>query len=95
MKYLLLGDETKVLFIEDDDMLISYMYNAKKGKWVSGGSILNDARRGYDPSEGAGSMFNSGDDSEILEISKKEAEAFIGKKINQEEVDKLLNLSII
>lgn len=95
MKFLLLGDEYKRLFIEDDNQLFSIRFNKRSGEWVSGGTALWDARVGFDDSEEEGSPFRYGNGScmeDIEEISQEEAEAFIGKKIDIEEVNRLLKI---
>lgn len=93
MKYLLLGDEYKRLFIEDDKMINSIRYDVKNEKWVDGGFTLWDNRVGFDPSEPEGSPYRYGNGScmeDIIEITKEEAEAFISKPINELEVKRLL-----
>ena len=93
MKFLLLGDNYKRLFVEDDKQLFSLRYDSKLGKWVDGGTTLLDNRVGFDPSEPEDSIYRYGNSDcmkEIKEISKEEAEAFISQKINNKELDKLL-----
>ena len=91
MKYLLLGDDTKTLFIENDDATKSIFYDAKNKKWRNGGTRLWDARVGFDPSEPEDSIYRYGNSScmpEIVEISKEEAEEFIKLKIVESKIDK-------
>ena len=86
MKYLLLGDDTKTLFIENDDATKSIFYDAKNKKWRNGGTRLWDARVGFDPSEPEDSIYRYGNSScmiDIVEITKEEAELFVGFKINE------------
>ena len=51
MKYLLLGDEDKTLFIEDDEQLFSIKYDSKSGIWHPGNKLeeynnkLSDIKR--------------------------------------------------
>ena len=93
MKYYLLGDETKILFIEDDKQLYSVFYNKVEETWMYGGTRLLDARIGFDPSEPEDSPYRYGNSScmpEINEISKNEAEAFIKKPIDDKEIEKIL-----
>ena len=93
MKFLLLGDDYKRLFVEDDKQLFSLRYDTNSGKWVDGGMVLFDNRYGFDSSEPEGSPYRWGNGScmeDIVEISKEEAEAFISKSIDVEELEKLL-----
>ena len=93
MKYLLLGDDTKTLFIENDDTTKSIFYDAKNKKWRNGGTRLWDARVGFDPSEPEDSPYRYGNSScmlDIIEISKEKAEEFMGKKINEAAIKGLL-----
>ena len=94
MKYILLGDECKRLFIEDDEQQISFRYDPKKGEWVFGGSVLNDNRHGFDASEPEGSFFRSGNSGvmePMKEITKEEAEAFLSMPIDGEALQKKLD----
>ena len=93
MKYLLLGDDNKTLFIEDDEQLYSIRYNPSKDEWCLGGNELWDNRVGFDLSEPEDSPYRYGNSScmkTIAEISHDEAEAFISKKIDEKQVKKLL-----
>lgn len=93
MKYLLLGDNYKKLFVEDDKQLFSLRYDKKADKWVDGGMILWDNRVGFDESEPEGSPYRYGNGScmeDIVEITKEEAEEFISTPINVEELERLL-----
>ena len=49
MKYLVLGDDHKTLFIEADEQLFSVYFSKEKGEWLTGGTRLFDARVGFDP----------------------------------------------
>ena len=93
MKFLLLGDDFKRLFVEDDKQLFSLRYDINSGKWVDGGMTLWDNRVGFDESEPEGSPYRYGNGScmeDIVEITKEEAEEFISKSIDVEELEKLL-----
>ena len=92
MKYLLLGDDYKKLFIEDDKQFKSFRYDTNKEQWVPGGTELLDNRIGFDASEPEGSPYRFGSLScmkDIVEITKEDAEIFIGKSIDEK---KLLQL---
>lgn len=92
MKYLLLGDDYKKLFIEDDKHFKSFRYDTNKEQWVPGGTELFDNRIGFDASEPEGSPYRYGCSScmkDIVEITKEDAEIFIGKSIDEK---KLLQL---
>lgn len=85
MKYLLLGDDYKTLFIEDDEQLYSIRYDFDSGEWRPGGNELFNNRIGFDDSEPEDSPYRYGNSScmkSITEISHEEAETFIHKKIN-------------
>ena len=74
MKFLLLGDDYKRLFVEDDKQLFSLRYDINLGKWVDGGMALFDNRYGFDSSEPEGSPYRWGNGScmeEITEITKE------------------------
>ena len=91
MKYLLLGDDTKTLFIENDAATKSIFYDVKNKKWRNGGTRLWDARVGFDPSEPEDSPYRYGNSScmlDIIEISKDEAEEFIGEPINEKDTER-------
>jgi hypothetical protein len=93
MKYLLMGDDTKTLFIEDDKQLHSIYFNKHQNRWLSGGMRLWDARVGFDPSEPEDSPYRYGNGScmpDIIEISKEEAEEFIEVRIDESEINHLL-----
>ena len=93
MKYLLLGDENEALYIENDNGIGSIRYDKTTNKWVDGGNALWAARVGFDESEDEDSIYRYGDIDSLLDIiliTKSEAEAFIGHKINEKEVKKLL-----
>lgn len=94
MKFLLLGDDHKRLFVEDDKQVFSLRYDKKSGKWLNGGTTLWDNRVGFDDSEPEGSPYRYGNGScmeEIVEITKEEAEKFISEKIDEEYIKQLLN----
>lgn len=93
MKYLLLGDDYKILFIERDDQTLSFRYDKEKKEWVHGGTTLLDNRIGFDPSEPEDSTYRYGNSScmkDIVEISKEEAEAFIGASLDESILEGLL-----
>ena len=93
MKYLLVGDEDKTLFIEDDEQRHSIFYSEYQKKWLPGGDRLWRYRVGFDESEPEDSIYRYGNGScmpEIKEITKEEAEAFISKKIDEKEIRRLL-----
>ena len=93
MKYLLLGDEHKTLFIEDDKQLYSIRYDFKSGKWRPGDNELFNNRVGFDSSEPIDSPYRYGNSScmkPIVEITHEEAEAFISKKIDEKGARRLL-----
>ena len=82
MKYFLLGDDYKTLYVETDDQVASLRYDKNQNKWVPGGTALFDNRVGFDPSEPEDSIYRYGNTDcmkEIKEISKEEAEAFCAK----------------
>lgn len=93
MKYLLLGEEHKTLFIEDDEQLYSIRYDFKSGEWRPGDNELFNNRVGFDSSEPIDSPYRYGNSScmsPIVEISHEEAEAFISKKIDEKGAGRLL-----
>ena len=93
MKYLLLGDEHKTLFIEDDKQLYSIHYDFKSGEWRPGGNELWNNRVGFDGSEPIDSPYRYGNSScmkTIVEITHEEAEAFISKEIDEKGAKRLL-----
>lgn len=92
MRYLLLGDDYKKLFIEDEKHFRSFRYDTNKEQWVPGGAELFDNRIGFDASEPEGSPYRYGCSScmkDIVEKTKEDAEIFIGKSIDEK---KLLQL---
>ena len=98
MKYLLVGDEDKILFIEDDEQRHSVFYSKYKKKWLPGGDRLWRYRVGFDESEPEDSIYRYGNSScmpDIVEITKEEAEAFISKEINEDELRMMLNCTTI
>lgn len=93
MKYLLVGDDYKTLYIQDDKGTTALRYNKKENKWEDGSYSLFVASTGYDDSEPEGSPYRWGSGSslqEITYISKEEAEHFISKTINEQEMKKML-----
>ena len=97
MKYLLLGDDYKTLYVETDDQVVSLRYDKNQNKWVPGGTALFDNRVGFDPSEPEDSIYRYGNTDcmkEIKEISKEEAEAFIKQKIEEKELRDALEQTI-
>lgn len=95
MKYLLLGDDYKALYIEDDQQFYSVYFEKSEEEWLPGGTSLNDARCGYDPYEPEGSPYRYGGSSYIRtieKISKEEAEEFIGREIDEEYIKILLKI---
>ena len=94
MKYLLLGDDYKKLFIEDDNQFKSFRYDPNKEQWVPGGTELFDNRVGFDPFEPEDSPYRYGNLScmkDIVEITKEEAESFIGRTIDENKLMLLFN----
>ena len=93
MKYLLLGDKDKTLFIEDEKEQYSIKYDPKRGLWYPGGNELWNNRVGFDSSEPIDSPYrygNSGCMRPITEITREEAEVFISEKIDEKAVKRLL-----
>ena len=93
MKFLLLGDENKTLFVEDDKGNKSLRFDVKVKKWVDGGLTLYNNRIGFDPFEPIDSIYRYGNLScmeDIVEVSKKEAEVFISCKIDMKEITRML-----
>ena len=93
MKYLLLGDDYKTLFIEDDNQRYSIRYDLKTKRWYPGGNELFNNRVGFDSSEPIDSPYRYGNSScmrSIVEITHEEAEAFISEEIDEGDVVSLL-----
>lgn len=93
MKYLLLGDKHKTLFIEDDEQQYSIKYNPQTKEWYPGGSELFNNRVGFDSSEPIDSPYRYGNSScmkPIVKITHEEAEAFVSQEIDEEYVLSLL-----
>ena len=93
MKYLLLGDEEKTLFIEDDEQLFSIKYDLKSGLWYPGNNELWNNRVGFDSSEPIDSPYRYGNSDcmrPIMEITHEEAEAFISQEIDDKTIRNLL-----
>ena len=86
MKYLLLGDDYKVLYVETDNQTASLRFDKEKKQWVPGGTALFDNRYGFDSSEPEDSIYRWGNGScmeDIVEITREEAEKFIDTKIDE------------
>ena len=93
MKYLLLGDDYKTLFIEDDEQQYSIKYDLKTKQWYPGGIELFNNRIGFDSSELTDSPYRYGNSScmrSIVEITHEEAEMFTSQEIDEESVEHLL-----
>ena len=93
MKYLLLGDEYKTLFVEDDEKQYSIKYDLQAKGWYQGGNELFNNRVGFDSSEPIDSPYRYGNSScmrPIVEITHEEAEMFIGEEIKEKDVQRLL-----
>ena len=93
MKYLLLGDNHKTLFVENDEQTYSLRFDLDKKKWVCGGLALWNARIGFDDSEPEDSIYRYGCDDcmpSIKEITHEEAKAFISNDIDEKDIEKLL-----
>ena len=93
MKYLLLGDEYKILFVEDDEKQYSIKYDPQSRGWYPGGSELFNNRVGFDSSEPIDSPYRYGNSScmrPIVEITHEEAEAFIRENIKEKDIQRLL-----
>ena len=93
MKYLLLGDEYKTLFVEDDEKQYSIKYDPQSRGWYPGGSELFNNRVGFDSSEPIDSPYRYGNSScmrPIVEITHEEAEAFIRENIKEKDIQRLL-----
>lgn len=93
MKYLLLGDDYKTLFVEGDKQQYSIKYDTQTKEWYPGGNELFNNRVGFDSSEPIDSPYRYGNSScmrPIVEITHKEAEAFISHEIDEEYVLRLL-----
>ena len=93
MKYLLLGDEDKTLFIEDEKEQYSIKYDSKSRLWYPGNNELWNNRVGFDSSEPIDSPYRYGNSScmrLITEITREEAETFISRTIDEKAVLKLL-----
>ena len=76
MKFLLLGDDYKTLYVETDDRTASLRYDKNQCKWVPGGTVLFDNRLGFDSSEPEDSIYRYGNTDcmkEIREITEQEA----------------------
>lgn len=93
MKYLLLGDDYKTLFIEDNKQQYSIKYDPKTKRWYPSGNELFNNRVGFDSSEPVDSPYRYGNSSctrPIVEITHEEAEVFISGEIDKGDVISLL-----
>ena len=93
MKYFLLGDDYKTLYVETDDQTASLRFDKKGRKWVPGGTALFDNRVGFDSSEPEDSIYRWGNGScmqDIAEITREEAEKVISMPIDEIVLDTLL-----
>jgi len=91
MKYYLVGDGFKRLFLEDENTGRAIFYHSGDNKWYEGTFILWKNRVGFDESEPLDSPYRYGNGScmeKITDITKSEAEQFLGKSINIEEIVK-------
>lgn len=94
MRYLLVGDDTKTLFVEDEKQTFAIYYVAKNNMWYDGTYILWKNRVGFDPSEPVDSMYRYGNLScmeEIVEITHEQAKEFLSQKFTDEQMAKLFN----
>ena len=93
MKYLLVGDNYKTLYIQNDKGTKAFCFNKKDNKWEDGSYSLFVASTGYDDSEPEGSPYRWGSGSSLQEIkyiTKEEAEKFLNKPIDEKELEKLM-----
>ncbi len=86
MRYLLVGDNRKTIFIEDEISENAIYYNPSENKWCEGTYKLWECKIGFDPSEPPDSIYRYGNIPSIETITKAEAEQFIGRKITEEEI---------
>ena len=87
MKYLLLGDDYKRLFVENDKQTFAIFYDAKNNMWYDGTYTLWKNRVGFDPSEPEDSMYRYGNSSsmeEIVVITHEQTEEFLSQKFTEE-----------
>lgn len=82
-------DDRKSLYAEIGNVSLCYLKNQKI--WEGRGPELMDARVGYDKFEPEDSpyKFTASNMKDMVEISKQEAEKYIGQKINENEIIKL------
>ena len=73
MRYLLVGDYTKILFAEDEVSEVAIYYNVREDKWYENTYLLWEKRIGFDPSEPEDSIYRYGNIPCIEEITKAEA----------------------
>ena len=89
MKYYLVGDDFKRLFLEDENTGRAIFYHLGDNKWYEGTFILWKNRVGFDESEPIDSPYRFGNLSymeDIVEITESEAEQFLGRKIVEKEI---------
>ncbi len=89
MKYYLVGDDFKRLFLEDENTGRAIFYHLGDNKWYEGTFLLWKCRVGFDSSEPDDSPYRYGNLSymeDIAEINELEAEQFLGRKITKEEI---------
>ena len=85
MKYMLVGDDSPLLYKEDEITGNSYRFSRISNDWVEASEDLFIARTGFDPSEPEGSPYRYGCGDQlktITYISEEEAMEYI-KKRNQ------------
>ena len=94
MKYLLLGDDTKTLFVENEKQTFAIYYDAKNNMWYNGTYKLWKNRVGFDPSEPVDSPYRYGNLScmeEIVNITRKQAEEFLSRKFTDAQIGKVFD----
>ena len=92
MNYLLVGNDYKVLYIEGVTGH-AFWYSKSRNEWMYGDGDLSAARTGFDESEPEGSPYRYGNMDMLKDIdyiTKEAAEEFIGKKLNEEKLKKML-----
>lgn len=95
IRYLLVGDDEKRLFVSDKDKNRCALYDKNEDKWIYLGAKLWELSVGFDPYEPVGSPYRWGSTSylpDMVDITKEEAETIINKKIDEEMIIKLLRL---
>ena len=89
MNYFLLGDKRKLCYIEDEERLVCFRYDSTTDRFVASASELQDIRNGFNPF-GRDGLNVTENDIKIKQISKEEAEAFMGRHFTQKENDTFL-----